>query len=202
METSNNISAIQNYKNNAVDSSVKTLANGDKEIYGVKVSSYASKTEQQASVVSHLFSDKTTIDFDSMKLTYQAAISKLNELLNPEGSNPVITQEQLNEKGIEYWSVQNTANRIIKGSSSFLTGFQKIHPELEGEALMDKFNEVVGGGLKQGFNEAKDILSELKIFNGSIEENFNSTYELVEKGMLNFRNEYLGINDKAAENIT
>lgn len=203
METSNNISVIQNYKNNAVDSTVKTLANGDKEIYGVKVSSYASKTEQQASVVSHLFSDKTTIDFDSMKLTYQSAIAKLNEILNPEADNPVITQEQLNEKGIEYWSVENTANRIIEGSTAFLAGFQKIHPELEGEALMEKFNEVVGGGLKQGFSEAKEILSGLKVFEGSVEESFNATYELVEKGMLNFRNEYLGTtSNEAAEDIT
>lgn len=99
--------------------------------------------------------------------------------------------------------MENTANRIIEGSTAFLAGFQKIHPELEGEALMEKFNEVVGGGLKQGFSEAKEILSGLKVFEGSVEESFNATYELVEKGMLNFRNEYLGTtSNEAAEDIT
>ena len=191
METSTINNALQSYTNNVQHSAIKTLANGDKEVYGVKLSSQTSSFQTQASVVSHFFSDQAKIEPDSMKLTYQAAIAKINDMMNPDGENPFITQDKLNEKGIEYWSAENTANRIIEGASFFLAGFQKVHPELEGEALMDKFNEVIGGGLRQGFAEAKDILGELKVFDGNIEKNFNITFDLVEQGMLDFRNQQL-----------
>ena len=192
MDTSTINSALQSYANSTQHTAIKTLANGDKEVYGVKLSTQTTSFETQASIVSHFFSDETKIAPDSMKLTYQAAIAKINDLMNPEGNDAPITQSKLDEKGIAYWSAENTASRIVEGASSFLAGFQKVHPELEGQALMDKFNEVVGGGLKQGFAEAKDILGELKVFKNDIETNFHKTFELVEQGMLNFKNDYLG----------
>jgi len=194
MNTINTNNAIQTYNtnNDSLQKAVKTLENGDKEVYGVSVSNQT-KFSQEASIVSHFFSDKESVLPDSMKLTYQAAIEKINEILNPENDNvdDKITQEKLNEKGMGYWSPKNTADRIIEQASSFLVAFQKAHPELEGQALLDKFDEVVGGGLRQGFSEAKSVLEDLKVFNGEVEENFSSTFNLVEKGMLDFRNEQL-----------
>jgi hypothetical protein len=168
--------------------------------YGVDIST--SNRSQQASIVTSLFGNKETAPSDALKMTYQAAISKLNEVLTSDQTSSgntasdvaLISEEALKKQGgIEYWSPENTANRIVTGATAFLDGFQKIHPELQGQALMDKFNEVVGGGLKKGFDEAKDILSSLKVFDGQIKDNFNSTWGLVTQGMQNFTNQYLGI---------
>lgn len=198
---------IQTYQNNANQTNNKAkgldIAAQRAAQYGVEISS--SKSSQQSSIVTSLFSNKETAPSDALKMTYQAAISKLNEILSADakatgGTNtsnsdtaPISEKNLKKQGGIEYWSPENTANRIVSGSTAFLGGFQKIHPELQGQALMDKFNEVVGGGLKQGFNEAKGILSDLKVFDGQIKDNFNSTWNLVTQGMTDFTNKYLGI---------
>jgi hypothetical protein len=182
---------IQNYDINTTDEAIKNLANGDKEVYGVKFSSQTADIEQHSSIVSHFFDDKTAVNSDSMKLTYQAAIEKINELMSIETDAEFISQKKLEQSGIEYWSPTNTANRIIEEASFFLSAFKKANPELEGKDLMDKFNEVIGGGLKQGFTEAEKILGDLKVFDGEVKDNFAKTFSLVEQGMLDFRNTQL-----------
>ncbi|WP_024850765.1 DUF5610 domain-containing protein [Hydrogenovibrio kuenenii] len=202
---------VQTYQNNANQTNNKAkgldIAAQRAAQYGVEISS--SKSSQQSSIVTSLFSNKESAPSDALKMTYQAAISKLNEILsadakatgetstdkskNNSDTAPISEKNLKKQGGIEYWSPENTANRIVSGSTAFLNGFQKIHPELQGQALMDKFNEVVGGGLKQGFDEAKGILSDLKVFDGQIKDNFNSTWDLVTKGMTDFTNKYLGI---------
>lgn len=169
--------------------------------YGVEITSTTSIQASQATIVTALFSNQNTAPSDALKMTYQAAIGKLNEILSADlktGKNidknqtAPISQEALNKQGgIEYWSPENTSSRIVSGATAFLGGFQKIHPELEGQALMDKFNEVVGGGLKQGFDEAKGILTNLKVFDGSVKDNFNNTWDLVTQGMQDFTKQYL-----------
>ncbi len=193
------------------DSKINTLPNGDKEVYGVKLNPETGKIVQQASIVANLFSNADTAVSDSLRLTYQAAISKLNDILTPDLGKNSINQKLLDEKGIENWSPKNTADRIISGASGFLEAFKKAHPELEGEALLDKFDEVIGGGLRKGFEEAASILKDMKVFDGAIKDNFNKTVDLVNQGMLDHRNAYLGITpdakgtekptDKTAETI-
>ncbi len=150
------------------------------------------RNEQQASLVAHLFGDPSKAIEDSLKMTFQAAIEKLNEVLQADLGEYAISAESLkNQGGMEHWTPENTAGRIISGSTAFLAGFQTAHPELEGEALINKFMEVVGGGLQQGFEEAKGILGDLEVFNGKVEDNFTKTLSLVEKGLENFRNQQL-----------
>ena len=165
------------------------------------------RNERQASLVAHLFGDGQSAQSSSLKLTYQAAIAKLNELLTPQdmpqdsvsetqnGSVPKPISEQAlkQQGGMDYWTPENTAKRIVDGATAFLGGFQKAHPDLQGEALMNKFMEVVGGGLTQGFDEAKGILGDLNVLQGDIATNIESTYKLVQDGMVNFKNQYLGI---------
>ena len=205
MAISNISSPLQSYQKNSVDENkpmadkVNTLPNGDKEVYGVKLNTETRQVAMQDSIVSHLFSNSSTVESDSLRLTFQSAITKLNEILAPQLGENSISQELLDEKGIEHWSPENTANRITSGASAFLAGFQKIHPELSSEALMDKFDEVVGGGLKKGFVEAAGILEELKVFDGTVKENFDKTVSLVEQGMLAHRNDYLAASNVAED---
>lgn len=201
MAISNISDLLQSYQKNTPDQANKAhqgIGQGqEKTVFGVKVGQVNQKIEQQASLVSHIFGDAKSTASDSLKLTYQAAITKLNEILAPQlGTDQAISQEALKKQGgMEYWTPENTAKRIVSTATSYLEGFKKVHPELEGQALMDKFQEVVGGGLQKGFDEAKAILTDLKVFDGQVKDNFESTTQLVSQGMTNFVNQYLGITD-------
>lgn len=166
------------------------------------------RNERQASLVAHLFGNGQSAETQSLKLTFQAAIDKLNEVLTAdmpttedgESNTAPISEEALKAQGgMEYWTPENTAKRIVSGATTFLPGFQALHPELEGEALMDKFLEVVGGGLTLGFDEAKGLLGDLDVLKGDIADNVDSTYQLVQDGLQNFKNQFLGINNSSDE---
>jgi len=177
------------------------------------------RNERQASLVAHLFGNGQSAESSSLQLTFQAAIEKLNELLtaktqpqdvaqdnsqvNPQDTpadpqngkspKPISEQALKQQGGMDYWTPENTAKRIVGGAVAFLGGFQKAHPDLQGEELMNKFMDVVGGGLTQGFDEAKGILGDLNVLQGDIATNIESTYKLVQDGMVNFKNQFLGI---------
>ena len=164
------------------------------------------RVEQQASLVSHLFGDGATTLNSAMKITYQSAIEKLNEILmaNQELTaatdgaqkldntvNPISEEALQSQGGMEYWTPENTAKRIVEGASAFFASFQTANPELEGEALMDKFIDVVGGGLSKGFDEARSILGDLNVLEGDISDNIDLTYGLVQDGLETYQKEFL-----------
>lgn len=161
------------------------------------------RNERQASLVAHLFGDTDQNAEKGMKMTFQAAIEALNTQFKAELGDAyeefAITQGNFDKKGAEYWNPENTSERILAGATSFLAGFQKQHPKLEGEELMNKFMEVVGGGLQKGFDEAQGILTNLKVFDGTVKETFTATVDLVNKGMENFKKQFL---DNAAGTTT
>lgn len=184
-----NLSGMENKSNTALKNQSEQA-----EQTGIKADQITIRNERQASLVAHLFGDPNTAIQDSLKMTYQAAIGKLNDVLEADLGENAISEENLNAVGgMEYWSSENTASRIVNGATAFLSGFQKAHPELQGEALMEKYMDVVGGGLIQGFNEAQSILEDLNVFDGMVSDNFNATTSLVEQGMENFRRDYLGL---------
>jgi len=185
-------------------SQLKLNASASQSPNGSVQTQITATTSQQASLVAHIFSDASQKQENAAQMVYQAAIAKLNEILTPKddkgqpikGDAPISEETLKKQGGMDYWSPENTAKRIVSGAGNFLEGFKKAHPKLEGQALMDHYMEVVGGGLKQGFNEAKDILSELKVFDGQIKNNYQTTFDLVQKGMEDFKNQYLGIKSK------
>lgn len=174
---------------------------------------HSAKLEQNASVITHLFNQGSAGDVElfSMKVNYQSAIEAINEKLredlglNSEAADPVNQQKLEEQGGMEFWSPENTAKRIVDGATSFLGGFQSANPDLEGEALMNRFMDVVGGGLIKGFEEAKGFLGDLKVFEGKVEENYTATYDLVQTGMDEFRQNFIASltdseDSQAAEN--
>ncbi|WEJ63508.1 DUF5610 domain-containing protein [Thiomicrorhabdus lithotrophica] len=178
------------------------------EQVSVQASQMTIRNERQASLVAHLFGDGQTAETHSLKLTFQAAIEKINEVLmaempqSEEGETQTapITEEALKEQGgMDYWTPENTAKRIVEGATAFISGFQAAHPELEGEELINKFLEVVGGGVNQGFDEAKGILGDLDVLKGNIADNIATTFQLVQDGMQSFKNQFLGITDGLTE---
>lgn len=159
------------------------------------------RQQNQANIVEMMFSTSESATQNSLKITYQEAIDKINDALTAEIGEQVdpnaflpISQETLDAQGgMEYWTPENTAKRIVEGTTAFLAGYQAAHPELEGEALIDGFMSVIGGGIDQGFDQAKGFLGEMEVLEGEIESNVDTTYKLVQEGLEQFRNQYLGI---------
>ncbi len=207
INSNNPIQAYQNTANQAVAN--PKPVNPDDLSDKTETSSLSTmKTEQQASLIAHLFGDGKSVNESSLKLTFQAAIEKLNEILSAEfglaeGATAPISEETLQQQGgMEYWTPENTAQRIVDGSTAFFSAFQSANPDLEGEALIDRFIEVVGGGVTQGFEEAKGLLGDMKVLEGSIADNIDKTYALVQEGFQNFRNQYLGLSNVADADTT
>ncbi len=185
------ISAYQKQQNSSVNLSKPETENsitaGLKEV--------TVRNEKQAVFVSHFFENSSDKREGALKITYKLAIEKLNEQFEAEtGEKNVISEENLKKQGgMKYWLPENVAQRIVQGTTAFLDGFQKSHPELSGEALINKFLDVVGGGVKQGFSEAQGILKDLKVFEGDIADNYQKTFDLVQKGFEAFRRQQLGL---------
>lgn len=168
-------------------------------------SQMSARLERQASLVQHLFGTPEKATENSMKITFQEVIDKLNEILSAdlgqaEDAPAPISEEALQAQGgMEYWSPENTAKRIVDGSTAFLAGFQAAHPELEGEELINRFLDVIGGGISQGFDQAKGILGDMKVLEGEVESNIDLTYKAVQDGLTAFKNQYLGISEEESE---
>lgn len=150
------------------------------------------KIETQASLIQHLFGDGSPKDANALKILFQETISKLNEMLAPDFGENAISAERLAEQGgMEYWSPENTANRIVQGTTGFFEAYKASNPNLEGEELLDRFLSVIGGGIEDGFKDATDILTGFGVYDGSIKNNAEKTFELVQKGLADFREQQM-----------
>ena len=70
--------------------------------------------------------------------------------------------------------------------------FRSQRPNDDPDQVAKDFVELIRGGFEKGFNEAKDILQGLQVFNGDIESGVMKTYELVSKGYDDFLASKLG----------
>ena len=57
---------------------------------------------------------------------------------------------------------------------------------------------MIGGGIDQGFKEARDILNSLGVLEGEIADNIDKTYELVQTGLQDFRDSFNSNNEGQA----
>lgn len=127
---------------------------------------------------------------ESMSLVYKAAVDKINEILAPEMGNarPIETAYKNNVD----MSPEATADRIVSLTTGFFAKYQESNPDLTQEELVNKFIDVIGSGIEQGFNEARDILDGLGVLEGSIAENIDKTFSFVQQGLQDFKDKMLG----------
>ncbi|MDX1451941.1 MAG: DUF5610 domain-containing protein, partial [Oleiphilaceae bacterium] len=117
-------------------------------------------------------------------LIYKAAIEAINEELAEElGDNAI---ERGYESGLDV-SPEATAKRIVDFSTGLFELYKQSNPDLAPQEQLDRFLEVIGGGIDTGFGEARDILDGLGVLEGEIEENVDRTYDLVQEGLEAFR---------------
>jgi hypothetical protein len=151
------------------------------------------RRELNASILSSASEVSLSAGNRPLHLLYSAAIDKLNEVLAPELGEEAI--QKAAERPDDF-TPEKTAERIVDFATSFYDAFSKQHPELEDpEERLDRFLELVGGGIDKGFGEARSILDGLKVLDGEIADGVDRTYELVQDGLKAFREEMLARSD-------
>lgn len=124
---------------------------------------------------------------ESMALLFKTAIDHLNEVLAPEfGDNAI---QRAADSGLDV-SPEATADRIVTLSTAFFARYQVAHPEKDLATALTDFTALIGGGIDQGFAEARDILDGLGVLEGDIASNIDKTYELVQAGLKAFVDNY------------
>lgn len=129
---------------------------------------------------------------EPMILLYRAAIEAINEELAPTmGENATQTNY---DKGIDF-SPEATAERIVDFATNFFSMYQAQNSNMEFDQQLNSFMDVIGGAIEQGFDEAKEILTNLKVLEGDIAEGVEETYELVQSGLQTFRDSFKQTNE-------
>lgn len=142
----------------------------------------SSETVQQQVNVSILQYDADTsvgAGGQSLELLYRTAIDGINEVLGEDAIQIAA------DSGLDV-SPEATAERIVSMSTAFFPSYLDQHPEMTEEEAVEKFSDLIGGGIEKGFSEARDILAGLKVLEGDIASNIDKTYEFVQSGLQAF----------------
>lgn len=120
---------------------------------------------------------------DSLALLYKTAIEGINDVLKPEfGENAIQTSA---DSGLDI-SPQATADRIVSMGTAFFSQYHEQHADMSVEEAAKSFAELIGGGIEQGFSEAREVLDGLKVLEGDISSNIDATFDLVQQGLQAF----------------
>ncbi|HAY09901.1 MULTISPECIES: DUF5610 domain-containing protein [unclassified Thauera] len=114
---------------------------------------------------------------ESLALLLRSAIEGINAALAPT-LGPDALQNAMTQDN----SAEATAERIVSMSTGFFEAYASGRPGEDAETVLRDFIDVIRGGFEQGFNEARDILSGLGVFNGQVEADVMKTRELVLQG--------------------
>ncbi|GGB56613.1 DUF5610 domain-containing protein [Shewanella inventionis] len=132
----------------------------------------------------------------SMALLYRAAIEAINEELAPTmGENAV---QKNAEEGIDY-SPEATADRIVSFATQFFSTHQQQNQSMGFDEQVNSFMVKIGDAIDQGFKEASDILSGLKVLEGDIAAGVDQTYELIQQKLAQFAQDRLDANTETQE---
>ncbi|MGL5394367.1 MAG: DUF5610 domain-containing protein [Shewanella sp.] len=123
----------------------------------------------------------------SMTLLYRAAIEAINKELAPSmGENAIQTAY---DNGVDT-SPEATADRIVSFATQFFSVHQQQNSNMSLDEQLDSFMSIIGGAIDNGFKEARDILSGLKVLQGDIADGVDKTYGLVQEGLQDFRDSF------------
>jgi len=142
------------------------------------------KAEMNRSIVEASLEVNIKSGNESMSLVYKAAAEKLNEILAPDLGPRAIDSSV--ESGLDV-SPEATADRIVSLTTGLFNRYQEANPDLQGSELIDRFTSVIGEGILQGFEEAREILDGMGVLEGDIAGNIDKTYELVAEKLEQFR---------------
>ena len=130
----------------------------------------------------------------SMALLYRSAIDAIDaELDLVLGENT--PAKPMAGAEIDY-SPAATADRILHFATGFFALHQQQNPQSDYEQQINSFMDKITQAIDDGFGQAKEILSGLKVLQGDIAEGVENTYELIQSGLAKFKSDMLpSIND-------
>jgi len=164
----------------------------------VKLTPAIAKQQLNAAILQSSLEVSLSSQNDPLSLVYKSAIENLNDILKPELGDNAIQNAASQDN-----SPEATADRILSFIKSAFGLFSqnKASDSTEGtdgadgadsadntkrDANIDKFMSLIQKGVDQGFDEARGILSSLKVLNGDIASNIDKTYEILKKGIADF----------------
>ncbi|MCI2282798.1 DUF5610 domain-containing protein [Colwellia sp. MSW7] len=145
--------------------------------------SVTNKQQLNAAIIESSLKFNTTIGDQPLSLLLKTALQGINEAL--KGTEVETSIEEVYESGVDF-SPEATAERIVSFSTQFFGSYRDQHPEIAEDEALSAFVDIISGGIDQGFGEAKDILSGLKVLEGEIGDTIDKTYTLVQEGLQSF----------------
>jgi hypothetical protein len=179
----------------ATDDATKT--DGASGAQDVKLTPAIAKQQLNAAILQSSLEVSLSSQNDPLSLVYKSAIENLNDILKPELGDNAIQNAASQDN-----SPEATAGRIlsfIKSAFGLFSQNSQTGDSTDGadsadgaadtskrDANIDKFMSLIQKGVDQGFDEARGILSSLKVLNGDIASNIDKTYEILKKGIADF----------------
>ena len=158
----------------------------------------ATTLANKKSLLQTMFAQGKEGDAKAMRIFYQEAASAIEGALQKEFGDENFSLQALVDKtsGIEgqedYWSSENTAERIMIGATSYFETFKKQNPNLSEEELVEKYTNLIKPALEKGMGEAIEILKGFGAFEGHIKDTVEETQRLVFEKLDAFRDRILG----------
>ncbi|SFX04270.1 DUF5610 domain-containing protein [Marinospirillum alkaliphilum] len=160
------------------------------------------RLEANKGLLQAMFGKAGARDSNAMRIFYQEVVSKLEEVLKKELGDEEFSLQKLAEKtsGVEgqedYWSPEQTANRIVAGATGYFEAFKKQNPNLSDEEQVEKFLSIISPAVDKGIGEAITILDGFGVFDGAIKDNALKTQEFVHEKLEAFRQRMLGLDQQ------
>ena len=111
---------------------------------------------------------------DNLATSFDAAFAKAGLDLNTES---------ILSSGLDF-SPEATANRILEFSTSLFDGFMANHAgDEDGGPGLGGFKDLIKGAVKEGFTQAKGILSGIGEIPGGVSDDIEETFNLVMSGI-------------------
>ena len=128
-----------------------------------------------------------------IELTFHTSRKQLQEELNRYyGVNFDEEPQDLDDIVPEYVNSTNTANRITDFATSLLPHYLDNNGGELTEKTISGFMELIGGGIDEGFRQARGILtSDWKVMNDPLDNLINRTYNKVQENLAEFRDQLL-----------
>lgn len=119
---------------------------------------------------------------EPLALLYKTAIEGINDALAPSLGKDAIQNAATSQDN----TPEATADRIVKQSTAFYDQYRQQNKFEDNAETRGKFIDLIKGGFEQGFKEAQDVLTSLKVLQGDIATGIDKTHELVLKGYADF----------------
>ena len=141
------------------------------------------RLRNNADIIKHTAEPDISVGQKPLALLYKSAIEKLNEHLEAELGADAIGEAA--KSGMDF-SPEAVAERIVSFATGFFGTYAERHDDMGRNEQLDSFMQLIGGAIEQGFEEAREILDGLGVFQGQVADNANRTYELIQQKLAAF----------------